>query len=240
MLRRVTLGLLAALALLSGVACGVAAVWTALVLGSADGVLRYEIGAVTAGADSASLILDVDRFEADVPYIASWGETSFAVQSESGTALFLGAAPTPQADAYLRGVPYSVGVRSAGEWQVRDVPGVTQAQPPAEQAIWIEQAEGARPAISIPTTRPVTLVILPTDGGTLGRVDLGVDFTVPEVARYILWLSIASVMLVLLGLLLVFLAIQRLRPGKHAAPKPVRGRHAAGYVEEVRDEQPVG
>jgi hypothetical protein len=142
-------------------------------------------------------------------------------------------------------------VRAAGQWEVRDVPGVTPPLPPDQQDIWIAQDQAARPAISIPPARPLTLVILRPQGGAVGAVDLGVDFTVADVSGYILWLSVASVVLVLLGLVLLFLAIQRLRPGRHAAPKPVRGRHAAGRVpddtpavdpavEEVRDEQPVG
>ncbi len=222
MATRVVLGLLAGVLLLIGLAAGVAAVWVAMVLGPDNG-LRFDAGSITPAPDSGATIVDVDRFEATVPYLEPFGDVSLSVDSgdpaDPSSTLFLGAGSTEGVDAYLRGVPYSVALRDGSDWVVREVPGVAVAPLPRQQDFWIAQDVGRRPTIAVPAERPLTLVIMHPSGIPSGPISVSVDFSVPDVATWTRSFAIACGGFLLVGGLLLVLALR---------PRRGRGRHVAG------------
>jgi hypothetical protein len=217
--RRVILGVLGAVLLLVGLAAGAAALWAYAVLGN-DGILRYSEGTITPGASAQATIIDVDRFSVTVPVVGGLGDTTLSVTAPAGD-VFFGAAATPDVDAYLTGVPYSVAVRNAGDWSVTDIPGGQPAADPAAQAFWLASDSGARAAIAVPASRPLTLVAMTPTGAVTGPLELSVDVTVADVGAYVTWLAVTAGVGVLIGILLLVLAFRRKRP---------MGRHAAGSV----------
>jgi hypothetical protein len=219
---RVLLGVVGVLLLLAGIATAGAAAWASSVFG-ADGVLRYDAGTITPAPGTIATIVDVDRFDATVPYIDALGTTSLSVTSDGrgdpSDTVFLGAADTARVDAYVRGTAYSVGIREGGEWTVRAVPGAARPELPRSQDLWITDDVGRRAAIEVPQARPLTLVLMHPSAIPSGPLVLSVDFTVPDVATWITWLLVVAAGLVLLGVILVVIAVRRRRGG---------GRHRPG------------
>lgn len=230
MLKKVIVGLLAVLFLAAAVALGGTALWTYATFGS-NGVLRFDAGTITPGPSARATIVDVDRFGATVPYIGDFGKTTLAVSSgERGDptdTIFIGAAATPEVDAYLKATPYTVGIRDGDSWTTRDVPGVAKPALPREQSFWLDQAVGARPDITVPSERPLTLVVMHPSTIPTGPITLTIDFTVPDASTWILVMSVSAGVLALISLLLFVLLVRMLRRrGRHESGA-TRGSHAA-------------
>lgn len=230
MVKRVIVGFLAVLLIAAGLATGATAVWANQVFGS-DGILAFDAGTITPDDGSGATIVDVDRFGATVPYLEEIGVTTLSVttgeRGDPSDTLFIGAGPTPDVDAYLKGTPYSVAIREGDSWVTRQVPGVSPAAPPRQQDLWLTNAVGSPAAIAIPDERPITLVVMHPAGLPSGPVTLSIDFTVPDAANYIAGLIAAAVILLLIGLILLFVAVRVLRKrGRHEFD-PSAGAHAA-------------
>ncbi len=238
MVMRVVLGAAGVLLLLAGLAMGGLATWAAVVFGS-DGALRFEAGTITPAPGTLATIIDVERFSATVPYVDSLGTTRLSVTSgEAGDpsdTVFLGAAGTPAVDAYLKGTPYSVALREGGTWSVREVPGAAVPLLPREQDLWITDDVGRRASIQVPSDRPLTLVLMHPSAIPSGPLSLTVDFTVPGVATWVVWLLVGAGALLVFGAVLLLVAVRR---------RTRTGRHAAGASsmagEEVSHVAPVG
>lgn len=240
MVTRVIVGIIAGVLLLMGIASGAAAAWGYLTMGT-DGLVRVDAGTIQPGAEAEAIVVDVERFSVDVPYIGALGETALSASSVDAGAdpLFLGAASTPDVDAYLVGMPYSAAFRSGDTWSVRDVPGSAPLAP-TSSATWLVQDTGARPAVSVPGARPLSLVILRPSGSPTGAVRLSIDFTVAEAANWLLGLVIAAAVLIIVGVLLLFLALRRRRPrGKHALGATAEAAPVATMVEEPAVVEPA-
>ncbi len=225
MVMRVVLGVAGVLLLLAGLAAGGLAAWGSAVFGS-DGALRFDAGTITPSPDSVATIIDVERFSATVPYVDRLGRTSLSVTAgdagDPAATVFLGAAGTAAVDAYLKGTPYSVALREDGGWSVREVPGVVLPGLPGDQELWIVDDVGRRASVEVPAERPLTLVLMHPSAIPSGPLSLTIDFTVPGVVTWVVWLLAAAAVLIIAGAVLLVLAV-RLRP------RPA-GRHAAGAV----------
>lgn len=222
MVMRVALGVAAVLLLLAGLAAGGLAVWASAVFGS-DGALRVDAGTITPAPGTIATIVDVDRFSATVPYVGDLGTTSLSVTSgdagDASDTVFLGAARTPEVDAYLKGTPYSVAIREGDAWTVRAVPGAAVPPLPREQDLWITDDVGRRASIEVPQDRPLTLVLMHPSAVPGAQLALSVDVAVPAVATWVVWGLVAAGVLIALGVLLLALAVSRRRTA---------GRHAVG------------
>ncbi len=226
MVKRVLLGIVGALLVLVAAVVGSFAAWGYLTFGN-GGSLRYDLGTVVPGAADTSIVVDVDRFGASIPYLDAIGETQLAARSAQpggeGTSLFVGAARTPDADAFVKGTPYAVGIRTADGWQVRQIPGGS-ALPATTAVPWLSQASGSTALLDVPTSRPLTLVVARSDGAPVGAVLLGADFAVPTARTWAMWLGIAAAVVLIVGIVLLVVAVRRRRP---------RGAHEAGVTAAV-------
>ena len=226
MVKRVLLGTVGALLVLVAAVVGSFAAWGYLTFGN-GGSLRYDLGTVVPGATDTSIVVDVDRFGASIPYLDAIGETQLAARSAQpggeGTSLFVGAARTPDADAFVKGTPYAVGIRTADGWQVRQIPGGS-ALPATTAVPWLSQASGSTALLDVPTSRPLTLVVARSDGAPVGAVLLGADFAVPTARTWAMWLGIAAAVVLIVGIVLLVVAVRRRRP---------RGAHEAGVTAAV-------
>jgi hypothetical protein len=235
---RVVLGVAGVLLLLAGLALGGLATWASAVFGS-DGALRFEAGTITPAPGTLATIIDVERFSATVPYLGSLGTTRLSVTSgdagDPSDTVFLGAAGTPAVDAYLKGTPYSVAIREGDAWSVREVPGAAVPLLPREQDLWITDDVGRRASIQVPTERPLTLVLMHPSAIPSGPLSLAVDFSVPGVTSWVVWLLVGAGTLLVIGAVVLLLAVRRRRS---------TGRHAAGAgstaAEEASHDAPVG
>ena len=229
MVKRVLLGIVGALLVLVAAVVGSFAAWGYLTFGN-GGSLRYDLGTVVPGATDTSIVVDVDRFGASIPYLDAIGETQLAARSAQPggeeTSLFLGAARTPDADAFVKGTPYAVGIRTADGWQVRQIPGGS-ALPATTAVPWLSQASGSTALLDVPTSRPLTLVVARSDGAPVGAVLLGADFAVPTARTWAMWLGIAAAVVLIVGIVLLVVAVRRRRP---------RGAHEAGVTAAVAAE----
>ena len=229
MVKRVLLGIVGALLVLVAAVVGSFAAWGYLTFGN-GGSLRYDLGTVVPGATDTSIVVDVDRFGASIPYLDAIGETQLAARSAQpggeGTSLFVGAARTPDADAFVKGTPYAVGIRTADGWQVRQIPGGS-ALPATTAVPWLSQASGSTALLDVPTSRPLTLVVARSDGAPVGAVLLGADFAVPTARTWAMWLGIAAAVVLIVGIVLLVVAVRRRRP---------RGAHEAGVTAAVAAE----
>jgi hypothetical protein len=227
--KRVLLGIVGALLVLVAAVVGSFAAWGYLTFGN-GGSLRYDLGTVVPGATDTSIVVDVDRFGASIPYLDAIGETQLAARSAQpggeGTSLFVGAARTPDADAFVKGTPYAVGIRTADGWQVRQIPGGS-ALPATTAVPWLSQASGSTALLDVPTSRPLTLVVARSDGAPVGAVLLGADFAVPTARTWAMWLGIAAAVVLIVGIVLLVVAVRRRRP---------RGAHEAGVTAAVAAE----
>lgn len=238
MVMRVVLGVAGVLLLLAGLAAGGLAAWGSAVFGS-DGALRFDAGTITPLPGTVATIIDVDRFGATVPYVDSLGSTSLSVSSggagDPSDTMFVGAAGTSAVDGYLKGTPYSVALREGDSWTVREVPGVSVPTLPREQDLWLTDDVGRTASIQVPSDRPLTLVLMHPSAIPSGPLALTVDFTVPGVTTWVMWLLVAGGVLILLGAVLVAIAVRRRRS---------TGRHAAGATPsagaEASDDALVG
>jgi len=160
-----------------------------------------------------------------VPYLGSLGSTTLSVTSSergdpAGT-VFIGAASTPEVDAFLKGSTYSVGIRDGSAWIVREVPGVLAPPLPREQAFWLAEGIGRPASIAVPEGRPLSVVIMHPSGIPSGPLLLSIEFALPDVVTWITWLAVIAVLLLVGGVVLLVLALRR----------PIsRGRHAVGGV----------
>jgi hypothetical protein len=223
-IKRILVGLLAAVLLLAGGVAGAAAIWAYSTFGM-KGLMSFDAGTITPGATAKSTILDIDKFGATVPYIGAYGTTTLSASTgqpaDPTETLFIGAASTSDVDAFVKGTPYAVAIREGTQWTTREVPGVTNPPLPRTQTFWQAQAVGARPAIVVPEQRPLTLVIMHPSGIPSGPVTLRIDFTVRNASQWITGLAIASGILLLLGILaLVVLFRMRGRRGRHQGEQP--------------------
>ena len=211
------LAVVGGLLVLVGVAAGAVAVWGYTSVGS-DGVVHLPIGTVSPDESARAAIVDVGTFAVTAPYVGALGQSELVVTSATpGRTVFVGAAATPAADAYLAGVPYAAAFREGDAWSVRGVPG-GQPLPPPTSGTWLAQATGTSPGIEVPEQRPLSLVVADPTGEPVGAFELGVAFTIPDASSWLLGLAIAAGVLVVVGGVLVFLGLRRRRAlGKHAA-----------------------
>lgn len=226
MLKRILLGFVGVVLVLAAAVVGSFAAWGYVTFGN-GGSLRYDLGTVVPGADETSIVVDVDRFGASIPYLDAVGTTQLAARSAqpggSATSLFVGAARTPDADAFVKGTPYAVGIRTAGGWEVRQIPGPATL-PAATTVPWLAQATGVTALLDVPTTRPLTLVITRADGAPVGAVIVAADFAVPTAQTWAMWMAIGAGIALIVGIVFLVLALRRRRP---------RGAHEAGAEEPV-------
>ena len=245
MVKRIVLGIIAALLILGAAVTGTAAAWGYATFVAADG-LAFDAGTIVPGQADALTVVDVDRFAATVPYLDSLGETRLGVTSvdrgDPSSTLFLGAASTSDADAFVKGAGYAVAVRDGAQWAVREVPGAQLPPPPGEQTFWIAADVGRAPHIIVPQARPLTLVIMHPAAVPSGPLVLSAQFAIPGARTWALSLGIAALVLLLLGIGFLVWALRRPRAaGRHAvvAEEPVAEVVVEEPVAEIVVEEPV-
>lgn len=226
-MKKILVGLLAAVLLLAGGALGAAAIWAYSTFGM-SGLMSFSAGTITPGPAATSLLLDVDRFGATVPYLQDYGSTTLSLSTgrsaDPTETLFVGAARTPDVDAFVKGTPYSVAIKQGDAWTTRDVPGLNPPGLPGEQGFWLAQDVGPRPSIDMPADRPLTLLIMHPSGLPTGPVTVIIDFTVRNASTWIIGLAVASAGCLLLGIAcLVLLSRIRSQRGRHQGQLPADG-----------------
>ncbi len=230
MVKRVILGIFALLLIAAGAGAGVIAAWANGEFGPA-GAMTFDAGTIVPAEGSQATVIDIERFDATIPFIGPLGTTTLSVSTgeaaDPSDTLFIGAGSTADVDAYLKGAPYTVAIRSGSAWTTREVPGGVSPPLPREQDFWLEDAVGRHPDISVPDQRPLTVAVMHPAGLPTGPVTLGIDFRVPDAASWIRGFAIASVVLLLLGAILLVVAV---RGGRRRAG---RGRHEAGALAEA-------
>jgi hypothetical protein len=230
--KRILVGLLAAVLLVAGGVAAAAAIWAYSTFGM-NGRMSFDAGTITPGQAATATILDIDKFGATVPYIGAYGTTTLSASTDEPgdptATLFMGAAKTESVDAFVKGTPYAVAIRDGSQWTTRDVPGTGQPELPRTQSFWDVQAVGARPAIVVPDQRPLTLVIMHPSGIPTGPVTLSIDFTVRNASQWITGLAIASGILLVLGIIaLVVMFRMGGRKGRHRDHAPGEGQPIDG------------
>ena len=245
MVKRIVLGIIAALLILGAAVTGTAAAWGYATFVAAEG-LAFDAGTITPGPADALTIVDVDRFSTTVPYLDSLGETRLGAASadrgDPSSTLFLGAASTSDVDAFVKGAGYAVAVRDGAQWVIREVPGSQPPPPPGAQTFWITADVGRAPHIIVPQARPLTLVIMHPAAVPSGPIVLSAQFTIPGARTWVLSLGIAAVALLLLGIAFLVWALRRPRAaGRHAVvvEEPVVEVVVEEPVVEVVVEEPV-
>jgi hypothetical protein len=218
-LKKILVGVLAVVFLLAGGALAASAVWAYSTFGM-SGLMSFGAGRITPGPDARSILLDVDRFGATVPYLQDYGTTTLSVttgeRGDPSDTLFVGAASTEEVDAFVKGTPYSVAFKDGSDWRTRDVPGLTTPGLPRTESFWLAQSVGPRAAITVPPQRPLTLLIMHPSAIPTGSVMLSIDFTVRDASRWITGLAVAAAGLLLLGVVfLVILFRMRRHRGRH-------------------------
>lgn len=223
MIRRILLALLALVLLAGGGATIAGGVWLLGTFGT-EGVLRGSLGQIVPGDGSLATIVDVERFDVEVALPAGLTETRLAVQPAEGDVLFLGAGPTSDLDAYLSGSPYTVAARSGAEWTTRDVPGDRPADLPGPAPWWLAIDQGPQPSITVPTERPLTIVVAHPGAQPSGPVDVSYEVLMPQARAGAIALFVGGGVLILLGLAAgVGAVLVGRRRGRHQR----RGAHAA-------------
>ena len=221
MVKRIVLGLVAAVLILAAGVLGALAGWAHLTFAD-GGVIAFDAGTLTPGPTDTAVIVDVDRFGASIPYLDSVGTTALSAHpagaGDPTATVFLGAASTADVDAYIKATSYAVAIRGQGGWELREIPGSAVPAPPGDQGFWIAEAVGRTASIGVPATRPLTLVMMNPSAVPVGPVSLTIDVAVPGVSSWVLGLGIAAVVLLIVGVVLLVLALRSPRaPGRHEA-----------------------
>jgi len=107
MIRRVVLIVAGVVLLCLATGLGVAAMAVHSTF-SSDGRLNLTVGTVDAGS-AHTVVMDIDRFSAAVPYVNSLGETRLTISATEP--VFVGIAATQDVDALIRGTTYAVATR---------------------------------------------------------------------------------------------------------------------------------
>jgi hypothetical protein len=217
--KKILVGLLAAVLLIIGGALATGAIWAYSTFGT-SGLMSFGAGTITPGPDARSILVDVDRFGASVPYLQDYGTTTLSVttgeRGDPSDTLFVGAAATSDVDGFVKGTPYAVALRDGSTWTTRNVPGMATPGLPRSEAFWLAQAVGPRAAIAVPGQRPLTLLVMHPSAIPVGPVMLNIDFTVRNADKWITGLAISAGGFLLLGfVLLVTLFRMRGRGGRH-------------------------
>jgi hypothetical protein len=218
--KKILVGLIAALFLIAGGALAAGAIWAYSTFGM-SGLMSFGAGSITPSPDARSILLDVDRFGATVPFLQDYGTTTLSVttgeQGDPSDTLFVGAAATTAVNAFVKGTPYAVALKEGDGWTTREVPGLATPGLPRTETFWLAQAVGPRAAITVPPERPLTLLIMHPSGVPTGAVTLNIDFTVRDASKWITGLAIASAGCLLLGIaFLVLLFRMRSHRGRHS------------------------
>ena len=214
MVRKVVLIVLGCLLMVLGLAGGAAA---AVVHGALDdqGRISVPVGTIDPGAKASALVVDIDRFRMDLPYLGGQGTTTLSADAD-GHPLFLGAGPTDDVDALLRGTSYAVGRLQSGRWTVAEVPGTAAPAQPAAQPLWWAADSGPHPTITLPAQRPLTLVAMDPTGAASGPVRFTATLTIARAPQVLRWGVIGSAVALILGIGLVTTgSLLRRRRGKH-------------------------
>lgn len=154
--------------------------------------------------------------EPDVRDIVSFKLTA---TSSDGSPIFIGIAPSQNADTYMNGVNVDRLVNYSWEPDVSDVhtpeyqtiPGGAPSSPPTAQSFWVAQASGSgtQTITWTPTSGEYTVVIMNADGSKAVDVNaqVGVRVTVLSWVGY--GLLIAGAILVALGVAAFYFGVFR-------------------------------
>ena len=184
------------------IAVGIAGIQT---FGS-EGRLDLESPVLESGRKSYALVIDVADVETGLPMSERLGETTIGARSADQVALFVGLAPTPDLDEYLRGIPYDVVRNEDAGWQLSAVPGTQKPDPPRVERFWTRRGTGPTPTIPFKQAPggKTTFVTMNSDGGP----GVAASLTVGYRSSVIFPLSVGAiglgVVLLLLAVFLVF------------------------------------
>lgn len=212
MFRRIVLAMLAIVLVVVGgtILTGAGLIWTTF---GADGFVTTSAGALSGGASSEAIVIDVAKVAVSVPFLPIAGETSIVVTpagSDGSTGVFLASASTAVVDAYLSGGRYSVGEYAEGTWETVDVPGFRQLGPPND-APWTDSDEGMSPAIALGSDGTQSVVIMNSAGGAPVDTLLTLRMRVPDTTTYAIALTAVGSLVIGSGLVLLWLALLHLR-----------------------------
>ena len=211
MVKRVLVGLLAALLVVTGCAIGAGAWWLWDTFGGPDGA-RRDLGSIPVPAGTTALVVDIDRISATVPDVSLKGDPALLIGDRTRPTSVYAASRTA-VDDFLDGTPYAAAALAAGAWRVSNVPGTARLADPARTR-WIASASGAPAALPIGALSPASLIIVPAPGAT--SVPIALSLRVPDVRTLAIASGAIAVLLVATGILLLWVAAFAIRP---------RGRH---------------
>jgi hypothetical protein len=180
---------------------------------SSDGRLVLTLGTLELGP-ARTLVVDIDRFSAEVPYLDSLGSTKLVVSTPSTS--FVGIAGTQDLDNLLRGTTYVVGMRQTNSWITSTVPGRASAVEPhtlAAQKLWLAAAQGTQVELAVPQSRPITMVVAGEQ--SLDGVTVGAVFELSHSSLLVTLGAIAAGILAVGGVVLLGLGLRPARRGVH-------------------------
>ncbi|CAB4862245.1 MAG: hypothetical protein F2793_01355 [Actinobacteria bacterium] len=212
-MKRAFTTLVALLVLAASVALLGGAAWMWSTFGS-QGVITSALGRLSGSPSSQAVLFDIASVGIEIPTLPIHGTASIVATSagvaQGSTEILLATAPADIANEYLAGGRYDVGQFTDGAWATRQVPGVRDLDAP-NSVDWTASAVGLAPRIPLGQELPVTVVVMNASGGPPVSVLLSLELRLPETRSYATTLAAFGVGLLFVGLILLWLAVSRMR-----------------------------
>ena len=170
----------------------------------------------TASLDSDAFAVTSGDAQVHIDGAPSWvpeeiiGEVRIIARSDAGTPLFIGVAPTADAEAYLAQVARDTveDVRD-GAAVLDPVPGGAPATPPTEQTFWVAEATGADATLTWnPEAGDWSVVLMNQDGSRGVSADLTAGAELPVLDAAVAVLFVLAGLALLAGALLIAIPIR--------------------------------
>jgi hypothetical protein len=176
--------------------------------------------------------IDLNSGSANFDVASRWlGTVRIEAQSRTADGVFVGIAPTSDADAYLDGVAHTTVTDPSGDHgrpRTTYVDGTTTALRPTDETFWVASASGSGKQVVTwdPEDGDWTIVVMNTDGTAPVRARVSAGAEVPILDTVVIGLLVAGVVLLALAVLVLVLAIRRRSPP--APPTTTTPTTAAG------------
>lgn len=192
----IALAVLGTLLILSAVPAAIAAATIEASVGR-SGIVTAPMGVLRAAPVDRAVVVDGVSARLVTPESPQWVEGTLAlagtdmsslasdlgtvslVATPAGGEAFLGVAPVDVVNDYLDGTPYSVAVRTSGNWPTVSVPGTDDPASPQAQDFWVSSATGAAPELPAEALEGLTLVLMRSDAAPAPEAALRLEYRLP-------------------------------------------------------------
>jgi len=204
--KRLLLGILAALMVLAGASVLAVAGWVYAAFGT-NGIASTSLGTITSAATSSAVVIDVDTTRVRLPVLPVRGNTTLHLESTSGAPILAGSAGRSEVDAFLGSREIDAAYREHGTWSLTHVPGAAEAGPWSPAPSWL----GTGVTRDIEVRDGQTVAIANADGAPAVSVTASLTYTAPHARQAMTILAISGAALALGGLALGFCVIWIMR-----------------------------